>query len=70
MTGLAGKEVPPIKIDAAVLAPCTPPVDIPHRALGAGETATLWGQDRASLGDCVRKNQAKADVLAIAVATQ
>lgn len=70
MTGLASKEVPPITLDPAVLAPCTPPVDIPHRALGPTETATLWGQDRASLGDCGRKNQAKADILAIAVGTR
>jgi hypothetical protein len=64
-TGLADNNVPPIVVPDAVKAPCAAVVAIPKRSLTSAETARLWGQDRAALGDCGRRHKALADVVAI-----
>ena len=64
-TGLADRQVAPIRAPAALKAPCAVGVAIPARALSSAETVRLWGQDRASLGDCGRRHKALADVVTI-----
>mgnify|MGYP006977221618 CR=1 FL=1 len=55
----------PVRAPAALKAPCAGVVAIPARALSSAETVRLWGQDRASLGDCGRRHKALADVVTI-----
>ena len=64
-TGLADRDVPRIAAPTALKAPCAGVVAIPSRALSSAETVRLWGQDRASLGDCGRRHKALADVVTI-----
>ena len=64
-TGLGEKEVPPVTVPAAVKAPCRDVVAIPDRDLSSAEVGRLWGQDRASLGECGRRHKTLADAVAI-----
>lgn len=57
--------MPRIAAPTALKAPCAGVVAIPSRALSSAETVRLWGQDRASLGDCGRRHKALADVVTI-----
>ncbi|TIT40199.1 MAG: hypothetical protein E5W76_17215 [Mesorhizobium sp.] len=53
-------EPPKPHVDPSVLAECGTVVNIPERDLVPDETNRLWAKDRATLGDCRRKDHAKA----------
>ena len=46
------------KIPLSLKERCPLPVELPDRALSASESARLWGEDRANLGDCGERHSA------------
>ena len=44
--------------DKKVTASCAAPVDLPDRALSAGEVERFWGEDRANLVQCSAMHEA------------
>jgi len=51
----------PAAVPQALKLPCSPPVELPDRALGGTETVRLWGKDRAALGACATRQAALAN---------
>lgn len=50
-------------LPAVAATPCAAPVQIPDRAITAGETTGLWGRDRVSLRECERRRAAAVDAV-------
>ncbi|WP_192246023.1 hypothetical protein [Mesorhizobium silamurunense] len=62
MQSVAADE-PKNHVDPSSMRECNEVVDVPHRFVPWDEGSTLWGVDRASLGECWRLNHAKGLII-------
>jgi len=58
LAGTDTRSINAAKVPASLKQPCRPVADLPEGDLSSATAARLWGQDRASLGECSRRHAA------------